>query len=39
MCLDLSLSVNPAARLRGLTFREERPNLPPEKFNVLHDAL
>lgn len=39
MCLDLSLSVNLAARLRGLTFREERPTLPPEKFNDLRDAL
>jgi hypothetical protein len=39
MCLDLSLSVNLAARLRGLTFREERPTLPPEKFNDLHDVL
>jgi len=39
MCLDLSLLVNQAARLRGLTFREERPTLAPEKFNDLRDAL
>jgi len=39
MCLDLSLSVNLAVRLRDLTFREERPTLPPEKFNDLRDAL
>jgi len=39
MCLDLSLLVNQAARLRDLTFREERPTLAPEKFNDLRDAL
>jgi len=31
ICLNLSLSVNIAARLRILTFREERPTLPHEK--------
>lgn len=39
MCLDLSLSVNLAACLRGLTFPEQRPTLWPQKFNDLRDAL
>lgn len=38
MCSDLGLSGNLAARLRGLTFREECPTLPPE-VNDWRDAV
>lgn len=39
MCLDLSLSVNLAVRLRDLMFRKESPTLQARKSNDLHDVL